>query len=237
MQEYNIFSSLYLLPVISQSRSLRQRLYLAPAAARKEDQTSPLTAWLPWSRLWHGRWMAPLAVRRWLSKTNESKAHQSEGETPLSSAGRLDGGEWVICYRFEYITGIDVNVSGVKAQRLEVYMDSSELIVCVQRAVGSSGNHLSLFFLFQYYWKEIGEFNNCDVGRRYSSQNSPDATHTEIKTLVTSPALLPQTYTKSSNKSSAYGHINGGWVFQREYGHIPHFCNDVYIPGDIYDSP
>lgn len=92
MQKYNIFSSLYLLPVISHSRSSRQRLYLAPAAARKEDQTSPHTAWLPWSRLWHGRWMAPLAVRRWLSKTNESKAHQSEGETPLSSAGRLDGG-------------------------------------------------------------------------------------------------------------------------------------------------
>lgn len=36
LQRSNILSSLYLLPVISHSRSLRQRLYLAPT-----DQTSP----------------------------------------------------------------------------------------------------------------------------------------------------------------------------------------------------
>lgn len=48
-----------------------------------------------------------------------------------------------------------MNVSGVKARRLEVYMDSSELIVCVQRAVGSSGNHLSFFFCFSIIERKL----------------------------------------------------------------------------------
>lgn len=78
-----------------------------------------------------------MAGRRRLSKTDESGAHQSETGRRLSSTRRWGLG--VICYRLEFITGIDVNVSGVKEQRVVRVRCGLILYVLYERKRAANG--------------------------------------------------------------------------------------------------
>lgn len=59
----------------------------------------------------------PPGPGRWVSKTNESISPPIRDEAPPSYRGAAGGGVSDSFSAFEYITGIDVNVSGVKAYR------------------------------------------------------------------------------------------------------------------------
>lgn len=112
---------------------------------------------------WHGRWMAPPAGQRWLSKTNESRTHQSEIGRPCRPRG---GGGRVICYRFEFITRTDGNISGVKVQRTSsVWTGPIWYVQCAMR--GNGGAMFFSLLLKEKWW--IQHVSHCNT-RNWNSR-------------------------------------------------------------------
>lgn len=122
----------------------RQRVYLTSASVCEEEQTSPLTAWLSPDE-WHNRLTSVGCQRQMRAKpTNQRR------DAPVVHRGGGWVGGWVICYRFEYITRIDVNVSGVKVQRLK-----SIWTHCVCSTSRGRGKETPFFLvlLLKWHWK------------------------------------------------------------------------------------
>lgn len=88
------------------------------------QRDSPCYASDTWDE-WH-RW----AGRRWVSKTNESKAHQSETRRPCRPQG--GGGLSNLLQVWIYHRDWRECKWSQSTEMSEVYMDSTELIVCVQ---------------------------------------------------------------------------------------------------------
>lgn len=116
----------------------------------KEEQTSPVTARLPWcaSDTWD-EWHCRLTSAECQWQMRETSTNQKE-DTPIIH-GAL--GEWVICYRFEYITRTDVNISGVKAETLRFIRTSVSLLCMFNMSWEETETILS------YYWSETEELS------------------------------------------------------------------------------
>lgn len=199
----------------------------------KEDQTSPITARLPWcaSDTWD-EWHCRLTSAE-CQMTNERNVHQSEGRHPYHAWG-VGGVSNLLQVWMYHKNWCEYKRS--QSRDIEVYKDFSELIVYVQHVMRRNWNHPLI--LLKRNWRIKSLFQNEELPPKnkwkqvrcfpgFSCQRACIIWYTEIKRPITVTQLYFHKLIQNPHKSSAYGHINVDESLE-EYDHIPS-CKCIFL--------